>query len=181
MLALLLLVAGCAKPSSTHTVYKEPIEKPMVEKSNGADGSDAVAESSSQADSTQEAQEEKMGRVEQQGETVTVPTPAGQSKKEGRTDAVQISLDELVERLKKTEAIGFLTKLAIRSDVMDFKTSVDTYRKKGTLKKSIGHLRDHFDGLLLKIMTLLERDPDLSRDIHLARESIWKSLLEVRS
>ena len=93
----------------------------------------------------------------------------------------KISLDELVERLKATEAIGVLTKLTIRSDVMDFKASVDSYRKKGKLEQYIDRLRDHFDGLLLKIMALLERDPDLSRDIQMARESIWKSLVEATS
>ena len=93
----------------------------------------------------------------------------------------EISMDELVERLKKTEAIGVFTKLAIRSDVLDFKESIDTYRKKGELEKYIAHLRDHFDGLLLKILALLERDPPLSRDIQHARESIWRSFLEAKS
>ncbi len=93
----------------------------------------------------------------------------------------EISLDELIERLKNTEAIGLLTKLAIRSDVLDFKSSIDEHRKKGELERYIGHLRDHFDGLLLKILALLERDPTLSKDIHHARESIWRSFLEAKS
>ena len=92
-----------------------------------------------------------------------------------------ISMEELVERLKETEAIGVFTKLAIRSDVLDFKESINTYRKKKKLESYIGHLRERFDGLLLKILALLERDPPLSRDIQHARESIWRSFLEAKS
>lgn len=93
----------------------------------------------------------------------------------------EISMEDLVERLKETEAIGVFTKLAIRSDVLDFKESINTYRKKKKLENDIGHLRERFDGLLLKILALLERDPPLSRDIQHARESIWRSFLEAKS
>lgn len=90
----------------------------------------------------------------------------------------QINLSQLVERLKQTDAIGFLTKLTIRSDVLEFKESVDAYRRNGGLSRHLDTLRGQFDGLLLKIMALLDRDPALSKDIYYARESIWRSILE---
>ena len=93
----------------------------------------------------------------------------------------EISMEQLIERLKMTESIGFLTKLAIRSDVLDFKQSVESHRKRGVFEANAKMLREYFNGLLLKILALLERDPTLSRDIHLARESIWKSLVEAKS
>jgi len=93
----------------------------------------------------------------------------------------EITVEELIERLKKTEAIGFLTKLAIRADVLDFKKSVELYRKRGALKETVDTLKSRFNGLMLKIMALLERDPPLSKDIYSARESIWKSLVEAKS
>jgi len=93
----------------------------------------------------------------------------------------ELGLEQLVERLKKTEAIGFFTKLAIRSDVLDFQQSVESYRKKKTFNEHTKILRDRFNGLLLKILALLDRDPVLSRDIHRARDSIWISLVEVKS
>lgn len=93
----------------------------------------------------------------------------------------ELSLEQLVARLKKTKAIGFFTKLAIRSDVFDFKASVESYRKRQMFEENAEHLRDRFNGLLLKILALLDSDPVLSRDIHLARDSIWRSLVEVKS
>ena len=109
------------------------------------------------------------------------PVSSSKSTPEQVLKVPEINLDELVDRLKNTEAIGLFTKLAIRSDVLDFKTSIDDYRKKGELEHNIAHLRDHFDGLVLKILALLERDPALSKDIHQARESIWRSFLEAKS
>lgn len=93
----------------------------------------------------------------------------------------QVSMDQLIERLKNTDAIGFLTKLALRSDVMDLKDDVICYRKEGKLSEYRDELRSRFDGLVLKLMTLLEKDPSLSQDIYVARESLWKNLLEVQA
>ena len=93
----------------------------------------------------------------------------------------EFNLEQLVERLKKTNAIGFLTKLAIRSDVFDFKQSVESYREREMFEENSEELRGRFNGLLLKILALLDSDPVLSRDIHLARDSISKSLVEVKS
>lgn len=93
----------------------------------------------------------------------------------------ELGLEQLVARLKQTEAIGFFTKLAIRSDVFDFKESVETYRKREMFEENAELLRGRFNGLMLKILALLDSDPALSRDIHLARDSIWKSLVEVKS
>lgn len=90
-------------------------------------------------------------------------------------------MEQLIERLKKTEAIGFITKLAIRSDVMDFKAMVERHRKRNELEKRAQELRSHFDGLLLKILTLLEKDPELSEEIYTAKERIWKSFVEVNA
>jgi len=95
--------------------------------------------------------------------------------------AVEISLESLVERLKNSDAIGFLTKLAIRSDVLDFQALVASHRKMGTFEENRELLRSRFDGLVLKILALLARDPELSREIYLARGSIWKSLIGVKS
>jgi len=95
-------------------------------------------------------------------------------------DCASISMDELVQGLKATKAIGFFTKLAIRSDVLGFRDHVANIRRKNQLKDNMANIRANFDGLLLKIMALLEKDPDLSKKIYLGRHSIFKSLLEVR-
>jgi len=86
----------------------------------------------------------------------------------------------LIERLKKTDAIGMFTKLALRSDALDLTDMVNAYHKHMagyTLKE----LHARFNGLLLKVLALLDDDPGLARDISLAHENIWKSLLEVKA
>ena len=93
---------------------------------------------------------------------------------------VRVDIENLKTRLKKTDAIGFFTKLALRNDLMDLVDAIKRYRKKSTLPAHMKELRARFDGLLLKIITLLDDDPDLSRDLYVGRESIWKSLLEVK-
>jgi len=87
----------------------------------------------------------------------------------------------LKERLKDTDAIGFFTKLAIRNDIVDLMDKIKQYRKKSQLKAKMKEIRSSFDGLLLKIIALLEGDPNLSRDLYVGRESIWESLLEVKA
>jgi len=96
-------------------------------------------------------------------------------------DCTSISMDELVERLKASKAIGFFTKLAIRSDVLDFQEEVINMRKKKILEAQMLKIKSSFDGLLLKIMALLEKDPDLAKNIYSARHSIFQSLLEVKT
>lgn len=95
-------------------------------------------------------------------------------------DCISISMDELVEGLKASKAIGFFTKLAIRSDVIGFRDKVKKIRENNQLKDKMESIKANFDGLLLKIMALLEKDPDLSKKIYLGRHSIFKSLLEVQ-
>ncbi len=55
------------------------------------------------------------------------------------------------------------------------------YRKLAVLQAKHAEVRSRFDGLVMKILALLEGDPQLARDIYAAREQIWSSLLEVTS
>jgi hypothetical protein len=91
-----------------------------------------------------------------------------------------IDMEILTNRLKKTKAIGLFTKLAIRNDVSDLMNDVKRYRKKSMLDSKIEEIRESFEGLLMKIIALLDDDPELSRDMYVGRELIWKSLLEVK-
>lgn len=90
----------------------------------------------------------------------------------------QINVSALKKRLRTTHAIGLFTKLAIRNDITDLTDLIKRYRKKSTLTDKLNEIRAHFDGLLLKIVALLDEDPDLSRDLYVGREQIWQSLLE---
>ena len=94
---------------------------------------------------------------------------------------IAVDVDRLEKRLKDSDAIGFFTKIAIRNDIVDLVDQINHYRKKSLLNEKMAELRSSFDGLLLKIVALLEDDPSLSHDLYVSRESIWKSLLEVKA
>lgn len=98
----------------------------------------------------------------------------------GAAEAKPFNMDELIERLKKSDAIGFLTKLTLRSDALDLVGMVKAYKEHKS-RYSLADLHARFNGLLLKVLALLSDDPKLSKDISVAREDIWKSLLEVKA
>jgi len=89
-------------------------------------------------------------------------------------------MDALIERIKDSNAIGMFTKLALRSDALDIVDLIKVYRRQAN-RMSLNEVRARFDGLLLKVLVLLDDDPVLSRDISMSREGIWKSLLEVKA
>lgn len=104
-----------------------------------------------------------------------------QAQSEHHKEAIAaVDIEVLTERLKNSDAIGMFTKLAIRNDIVDIIDQIEEYREKELLNEKIGEIRASFDGLLLKIVALLEEDPVLSRDLYVSRESIWNSLLEVK-
>jgi len=106
------------------------------------------------------------------------------TKSEGGEHAARerktLDINALIERLRRTHAIGMFTKLAIRSDAMDLMDQVKAWRAHHR-DCSLKDLRARFDGLLLKVLALLDGDPALARDISRAREDIWRSLLEVKA
>ncbi|WP_171966477.1 hypothetical protein [Mariprofundus micogutta] len=113
------------------------------------------------------------------------PAVAGAVEKikpeKAKEEPVAVDMETLKKRLKETDAIGVFTKLAIRSDIVDLVDEINRHRKQSRLEMKMANLRASFDGLLLKIVALLEGDPVLSRDLYVSRESIWKSLLEVKA
>ena len=87
-----------------------------------------------------------------------------------------LNMQELIDRLKRTPAMGVFTKLALRSDALDLIELVRDWRAHRR-RCSVKEIRARFDGLLLKVLALLDDDPALARDISRAREDIWRSLL----
>lgn len=127
--------------------------------------------------SVEESDKKAPAGVTQPGKVVQ----AGKAKQKKEQQAENpFNMHVLIERLKQTEAIGFFTKLAIRSDALDLVEMVKAYRKHMN-KYSLQELRARFNGLLLKVLALLNDDPKLAKDISLAREDIWRSLLEVKT
>ena len=95
--------------------------------------------------------------------------------------APQLDMDTLIERLKQTQAIGVLTKLVLRSNVNDLIGEVKRYKKAKGSEKQLERIKAHFNGLLLKVLALLDEDPKLAADIQCARDSLWHHLMEVKA
>ncbi len=84
-----------------------------------------------------------------------------------------LDLAGLVKRLKESNAIGVLTKLTLKNQV---DTLLEQFRGyyQGRIKTSLDQLRQPYDQLLMKVLSLLQDgDPLLAREITQSREAIW--------
>jgi hypothetical protein len=108
------------------------------------------------------------------------PAPAAQAAKKDSTPpdvakpkAPPLDLTSLEARLKETNAIGVLTKIALKNQIDDL---LDQFRDfyGGKLKITLAELRRPYDMLVLKVLSLLQdSDPALASAIAASREAIW--------
>jgi hypothetical protein len=95
-----------------------------------------------------------------------------------KPSAAALDLASLEQRLRDTHAIGVFTKLSLKNQVDDL---LDEFRAfhKGQTKTSLAELRQRYDLLLLKVLTLLQdSDPPLASAIAASREAIWGILTD---
>jgi len=88
-------------------------------------------------------------------------------------------IDVLIERVKETDAVGVFTKLSLKNQIDDLlERAVEVTQ--APAPEYVEQLRNEFEGLLLKTVTLLNNGEDytLAEDIYLAREQLWKSIME---
>lgn len=112
--------------------------------------------------------------------SVKAPRPSAPPSKQDTTSpgtampkAPPLDLASLEQRLKKTKAIGFLTKITLKNQVGDL---LDQFRSfyQGTLKTDLADLRRSYDLLVLKVLSLLQdSDQRLATAIAASREAIW--------
>ena len=84
-----------------------------------------------------------------------------------------LDLTSLEKRLRETDAIGVFTKLTLKNQVDDL---LDRFRAhyEGRSKTSLPELRQPFDLLILKVLSLLQdRDSSLANAILASREAMW--------
>lgn len=89
-----------------------------------------------------------------------------------------LDLESLKRRLRETKAIGFFTKLSLKNQVDDL---VERFRRfhGGSSDVAIGELRERYNLLFLKVLSLLQDDdPKLFHDITASREAIWNLLAD---
>ena len=89
-----------------------------------------------------------------------------------------LDLTSLEQRLKDTDAIGVLTKIALKNQVDDLLDRFRAYYQ-GKLKTTLAELRRPYDLLVLKVLSLLQdSDPSLASAIVASREAIWGILAD---
>jgi hypothetical protein len=89
-----------------------------------------------------------------------------------------LNLADLEQRLRETRAIGVFSKLSLKNQVDDLLNAFrDLYR--GPNKHPTPELRQRYEQLLLKVLTLLQDgDPPLAAAIASSREAIWNILAD---
>jgi hypothetical protein len=111
--------------------------------------------------------------VEQPGKKPSATLSSG--KKE---TSPPLDLTALETRLKETKAIGVFTKITLKNQVDDLLDQFRAYYQ-GRAKTSLAELRQPYDRLLLKVLSLLQDgDPELAREIVTSREAIWSILAD---
>jgi hypothetical protein len=82
-------------------------------------------------------------------------------------------LTSLEKRLKETQAIGVLAKVALRNQVDDLLRQFRSFHQ-GKLKTTLAELRRPYDLLVLTVLSLLQdNDPSLAAALVASREAIW--------
>jgi len=89
-----------------------------------------------------------------------------------------LDLAGLERRLKDTHAIGLFTKLSLKNQVDDLLGAFRVFHG-GQTQPPLAELRQRYDLLLLKVLTLLQDgDPPLASAISASREAIWGLLAD---
>jgi hypothetical protein len=88
----------------------------------------------------------------------------------------QLDFKAMEQRLRDTSAIGVFTKLSIKNQVDDLLKAFRGYHA-GKVPPTLDQLHQRFDGLLLKVVTLVQDDDaTLASSISASRGAIWERL-----
>jgi hypothetical protein len=115
--------------------------------------------------------------AEQHGAPAAAQTAAAQPVAKPPA-APPLDLAGLEQRLKDTHAIGLFTKLSLKNQVDDLLGAFRAFHG-GQTEPPLADLRQRYDLLLLKVLTLLQDgDPPLASAISASREAIWALLAD---
>jgi hypothetical protein len=94
--------------------------------------------------------------------------------------ASTLDFTSLETRLRETNAIGVLTKLAVKNQADDLLEKFRAYHKRQSAV-TLADLRNAYDLLVLKILSLVQDgDPPLAKEIDRSRAAIWDILADQR-
>ena len=113
-----------------------------------------------------------------QPKPATPPPPAATKTAPEAPAAPTLDLNSLEQRLKDTKAIGVFTKLSLKNQVDDLLGEFRAFHK-GAGKTPAAALRQKYDTLIIKVLTLLQDgDPQLASTIASSREALWGILMD---
>lgn len=178
----ILLTAGCSSVERAALQTPAPVDaapgtvEPTVSPTRPSEGS-STGQSTAKTDTSGA-----------QRPTKASPSPAPLQPQGKKTDAVAspgkpaaeapLDLALLEKRLRETEAIGVFTKIALKNQVDDLLNKFRAFYQ-GRARTSLAELRQPYDMLLLKVLSLLQDgDPGLARAIVASREVIWGMLAD---
>ena len=92
--------------------------------------------------------------------------------------AIGLDLRSLEQQLRDTKAIGVFTKISLKNQVDDLLTQFREFHQ-GQTGVILGELRERYNLLLLKVLSLLQGDePALPQAVGASREAIWGILAD---
>jgi hypothetical protein len=109
------------------------------------------------------------------GKAIAPPSPPAPAAAPRISVAAVPALDlrGLEERLRNTRAIGVFTKLSLKNQVDDLLAQFKAFYS-GSSTVPLAELRQRFELLLMKVVTLLQSDdPTLAAAVSSSREAIW--------
>jgi hypothetical protein len=107
---------------------------------------------------------------------VTKESSASRISCDGSVEEEIVDLDYLQGRLKKTKAIGPLTKLKLKGEINNLLGKFESFHA-GKNDLDIDQLNERFDLLYMKIVSLIQgKDPDLHRQLCNSWDPLSRSL-----
>jgi hypothetical protein len=89
----------------------------------------------------------------------------------------ELSLAELGDRLRESDALGVFTKVALKNQIDDLLGELSRFHRQG--RGRLEKLQDRYDSLVLKILALVQdAEPQLATDIARSCETLWGLLAD---
>jgi hypothetical protein len=118
------------------------------------------------------------GQTQKPSPLAKIPDKPAERPPDKPQAAATLDLASLEQRLRDTRAIGVFTKLSLKNQVDDLLDQFRAYHRKEA-KISLTELRQRYNLLLLKVLTLLQdNDAPLAAAISSSREALWSTLTD---
>lgn len=200
LVALLVLVAGCAGMNESPRGAPVPADSPVADAPPAATQSAVTVDIEAAPEVTSPLPRLEFPAAElpaaaeprppilapAKAAPAAVQAPAAKVPPRKQDDPVAavapaaafLDVAALRARLRETAAIGILAKISLRKNVDDL---LDSFRSHydGGQKTSLAALRRPYDELIMKVLDMLQDgDPSLARSISSSREAIWEILAD---